>query len=65
MQEGVRQIEIKRLDFWVDGQGYNRKVAVEMLMGDTMSITMDMRMFDFNEEVVIDVPIDYSELPLS
>ena len=65
VEQLVRRIEMKRLDFWVDGQGYNRKVAIEMLMGDTMSVTMDMRMFDFNKEVVIDVPTEYTELPSS
>ena len=62
VQEFVQQIEIKPLEFWVDAQGYNRRFAMDMLMGDDMSLTIDMWMFDFNKDVVIDVPQDYTDV---
>ena len=60
--ELVGQIEIKRLDFWIDAQGYNRRLVTEMLMGDTLSVTMDMRMSDFGEDIVIALPKEYTDV---
>ena len=55
------------LEMWVDGQGYVRKQRMQTTMGTEMAVTMDAEIFDFNEEIVIELPTDYveSDVPLS
>lgn len=64
VQNILEQIEVKKLDFWIDSQGYNRRLFIYMLVGDLTSMTMDMRMFDFNQDISIKLPTDYSEITL-
>ena len=60
----LEEIELKKLEFWTDGQGYNRRLFIDILVGDLMSITLDMRLFDFNQDISIKLPEDYSDVPL-
>ena len=64
VQNILEDIELKQLEFWTDSQGYNRRLFIYMLVGDLTSMTVDMRMFDFNQDISIKLPTDYSEITL-
>jgi hypothetical protein len=49
------------LEMWVDQQGFVRKQHMQMSMGTLMGVTIDLEMFDINEDIVIDLPADYVE----
>lgn len=64
MQEVNQQVEMG-IELWVDDEGYTRRTKIDMNFGDVMSMVMDMRVFDFNEKIAIQLPRDYSEAPLN
>ena len=49
----------------MDDEGYTRRTTIDMNFGDVMSMVIDMRVFDINEEIVIQLPRNYSEAPLN
>lgn len=55
------------LELWVDQQGFVRKQHMQMSMGTEIAVTVNVEIFDINEEVVIDLPQDFVETdePLS
>ena len=57
------QIEYKRLEMWIDGAGYMRRMAMIFTVGDAVSLSMDMTMFDIGESIDVEEPDDYVELP--
>ena len=57
--EALQQIQVNGLEVWIDGEGYNRRTVMEVVLGREMSMNLDMRMFDFNEEIEIDLPETY------
>ena len=65
--ELLQQIELdfNKIDYWIDGEGYTRRTALEIMVGDIVSMNVDMRMFDINQDVKFDLPKDFSELPPS
>ena len=65
----IQTIEVKKLEFWIDGQGYTRRGVLEMAfqildLGAAGSVRMDMRFFDLNKDIRVDVPKDYQDLRL-
>lgn len=55
-QPAPADLELKRLEVWIDEEGYNRRTVMEMALGDESSMAMDMRMFDFNQDITIELP---------
>ncbi|MCI0787841.1 MAG: hypothetical protein J4O09_16160, partial [Chloroflexi bacterium] len=53
------ELELKRLEVWIDGEGYNRRTVMEMALGEDSTMAMDIRMSDFNQEITIDLPQKY------
>ena len=62
MEEQLNQIEYERLEMWIDDAGYVRRMKMDFSMGDTVSVDMDMTMFDFGERIDIKEPDDYFDL---
>ena len=62
--EIFEETEVRGMEVWIDDRGFQRRATVDMLLGDFMSMKMDMRMFDFDQDIRIELPKDYSVLPL-
>ncbi|MCH8281039.1 MAG: hypothetical protein IIC96_10210 [Chloroflexi bacterium] len=58
-QPALAELELKRLEVWIDGEGYNRRTVMEMALGEDSTMAMDIRMSDFNQEITIDLPQKY------
>jgi len=52
----MEQLEITEMESWIDDAGYTRRHKMRILMGEAMTIDMDMRMFDFNSDISINPP---------
>ncbi len=63
MGDIFEETELKGMELWIDDRGFQRRLAMEMFMGDFGTVTMDMRMFDFNQDIRIEPPKDFTELP--
>ena len=60
--EPFDQVEVKRVDIWIDDQGYARRTLMEMELGE-LGIKMDIRAFDFNQDILVELPQDFEEFP--
>lgn len=58
------QIDITTMEFWIDDKALTRRMVMQMDMADGVSLDIDMRMFDFNQDIRIKPPKDYSEFSL-
>ena len=63
-QPALAELELKRLEVWIDGEGYNRRTVMEMALTDVTTMAMDIRMSDFNQEITIELPQNYQEFGL-
>ena len=66
LQELMDQMALLGMEVWIDDEGYTRRTLMEVemaLLGGEISTSIDMRMFDFDEEIQIELPEDYQELP--
>ena len=63
-QPALAELELKRLEVWIDGEGYNRRTVMEMALGNETTMAMDIRMSDFNQEITIELPQSYQEFGL-
>jgi hypothetical protein len=59
----LQQMRMDRIEVWIDGQGFTRRITMEMSLGGTPSIRMDLRMFDLNQDIIVELPKEYQELP--
>lgn len=55
------QVDVTRLEVWIDPTGHTRKIVMEMTMGGDSAMAMDMRMFDFDQPISIEIPTNVSE----
>ena len=62
-EELPEQIKYEGLEMWIDGPGYIRRFELNFAVGDAVSLSMDMTMFDIGESIDVDEPDDYIELP--
>ena len=62
VEELARQIELKRMELWIDDEGYNRRTAVEMALGEGTSTNIDTRTFDINADISIELPQKFTNL---
>ncbi len=51
------------LELWVDNRGYARRTDMHMLLGGEMAVDMIMRLYDIDEDIVVKLPRDYTEVP--
>ena len=59
-EQFIKELMQMELLIWIDAQGYTRRAFMEINVSDMMSVEMDQWMFDFNGNVVISLPQDYS-----
>ena len=57
--ELLQQMALKGLEEWIDDEGYTRRREMELVVDEETSTKVDMRMFDFNEDIVIELPKEY------
>ena len=57
------EVEVTRVEVWIDGQGYHRRMVMEVVIGDVMDVEMTVRAYDLNQEIRIEPPTDFVELP--
>ena len=57
------EVKVKGIDIWIDDQGYARRMIMEMELGELGTIKIDMRAFDFNEDIRVELPQDFEEFP--
>ena len=60
----MKQIELTKMESWIDDAGYNRRNKMRIVMGGVMNIDMDMRMFDFNSDITINPPESFLVMPV-
>lgn len=54
----LRALDEVPMDVWVDGDGFVRRMAVELAGSDAPSMTLRMEFFDLGDPVAIEVPAD-------
>ena len=57
---GINEVEV-----WIDEDGYNRRTVMEIALNANSSIIFDMRMFGFNDDISVDLPASYTDIPLN
>jgi len=57
---GINEIEV-----WIDEDGYNRRTVMKIALNANSSIIFDMRMFGFNDDISVDLPASYTDIPLN
>ena len=68
VEEMLQLVEIKDIHVWMDSQGYLRKAifAMEVEAPTSLDITvvkleMEMNLFDYGEEIIIELPEEYED----
>ena len=57
---GINEIEV-----WIDADGYNRRTVMTIALNENSAINFDMRMFGFNDDISVDLPASYTDIPLN
>ena len=57
----LKQVDVTKLEVWIDDSGYNRRTIMEMTLGADAAMALDMRMFDFDQTISIELPENVSE----
>ena len=57
---GINEIEV-----WIDEDGYNRRTVMTIALNANSSVIFDMRMFGFNDDISVDLPASYTDIPLN
>jgi hypothetical protein len=57
---GINEIEV-----WIDADGYNRRTVMTIALNENSSINFDMHMFGFNDDISVDLPASYTDIPLN
>ena len=60
----MADLELKRFEVWIDGEGYNRRTVMDMALGDETTMAMEILMSDFNQDINIELPQNYQEFGL-
>ena len=55
------EMEVRRVEVWIDGQGYHRRMVMEVVIGDVMDVEMTVRGYDLNQQVRVEPPADFVE----
>ena len=62
---GLDSLGINEIEVWIDEDGYNRRTVMEIALTANDSIIFDMRMFGFNDDISVDLPASYTDIPLN
>ena len=62
LQEMGEQMEFG-LDLWVDDRGFARRTDMQMSLGDEVTVDMITRLYDIDEDIVVKLPRDYTDVP--
>ena len=57
---GINEIEV-----CIDEDGYNRRTVMTIALNANSSVIFDMRMFGFNDDISVDLPASYTDIPLN
>ena len=49
-------MEVTRIEVWIDGRGYHRRMVMEVVIGDVMDVETTVRAYDLNREIRVDSP---------
>ncbi len=61
---GTEPLGVNEIEVWIDDEGYNRRTLMWIALNEESSMGFDMRMFGFNDDIRVDIPADYSDIPL-
>lgn len=56
MEEMAPKIEYLSNEVWVDGDGYQRRILSELRIEDDAQVRIDVRFWDFDQEILIPQP---------
>ena len=62
---GLDSMGINEIEVWIDEDGYNRRTVMKIALNANSSIIFDMRMFGFNDDITVDLPASYTDIPLN
>ena len=62
---GLDSLGINEIKVWIDADGYNRRTVMTIALNGNSSINFDMRMFGFNDDISVDLPASYTDIPLN
>ena len=62
---GLDSMGINEIEVWIDEDGYNRRTVMAIALNANSSVIFDMRMFGFNDDISVDLPASYADIPLN
>ncbi len=62
---GLDSMGINEIEVWIDEDGYNRRTVMTIALNANSSVIFDMRMFGFNDDISVDLPASYTDIPLN
>ncbi len=62
--DGLGDLDINEIEVWIDEEGYMRRIVMEIAMSSASSVSFDMQMFGFNDEINIALPASFSDISL-
>ena len=62
---GLDNLGINEIEVWIDEDGYNRRTVMKIALTANSSLIFDMRMFGFNDDISVDLPASYTDIPLN
>ena len=61
--DGTQQMKFEKLEVWIDDSGLQRRISMSIAIGDDINMNMDVLVRDYDEDIVINRPDDYTDLP--
>lgn len=62
--DGLDALAINEVEAWIDEEGYTRRIVMNILLSSASSVKFDMQMFGFNDDISVEIPANYSDVPL-
>ena len=62
LEEIIGQVQIEGIELWIDEEGYTRRSTFQVVLFGLASSAWDTRVYDFGEEISIELPETFEDL---
>ena len=62
--DGLEDLAINEIEVWIDEEGYMRRILMGIAVSSADTVNFDMRMFAFNDDIIVDLPMSFSDISL-
>ena len=62
--DGLEDLAINEIEVWIDEEGYMRRILMGIAVSSADTVNFDMRMFAFNDDIIVDLPTSFSDISL-